>query len=541
MNKIQLDAMKKNRNQLKTKMPNYFPLLNGKITLKQGFLFHQYLTEESFSDNIAALHNYKTVFYLPWLKFLDGVEKNRVRSVIETVLERVELSADELFDLNFVLNDFENSEFDKFVDYYKFYESKELQHQLPTDKKTSASQVEYHFWLLLAKGYKSLKGATYISNINSKDGWSILLPSLYDKSKPPKMNFPMLYVILANLYCKIDDIFAKYSRRYRNAIDFNYENKASEHYYNPLYETMQEYFEKLWEELMVDFPVAWSDMQYIGSTRATAQRLYSFDNVELDLTRNIQIYIHLKNIFSEKFSLKSPNLTKYVSYFQKRFETGLDNNETGTDEMFDIIDSFMSRWLKKLDLCDSFSVDTVSANGVSVGYSISFTKNGKTRSIADEGYGCIQLFSVLLAVQNALYQSAIDVMNESKDMIEYLIAIEEPENHLHPKLQSLLADMFLEAYQMMDLHFIIETHSEYMIRKSQLIVAENYNTEESLRNNPFKVYYIPSDDKPYDLQYTPSGRFANKFGEGFFDEAAMLDMAIIQKEYELKKKQILNN
>ena len=71
-------------------------------------------------------------------------------------------------------------------------------------------------------------------------------------------------------------------------------------------------------------------------------------------------------------------------------------------------------------------------------------------------------------------------------------------------------------------NFIIETHSEYLIRKTQVIVSECFNDEEKLKNNPFKVYYFPSDNKPYEVKYRSNGRFENDFGKGFFDEAANL-------------------
>ncbi|MBD0258378.1 MAG: AAA family ATPase, partial [Cytophagales bacterium] len=46
-----------------------------------------------------------------------------------------------------------------------------------------------------------------------------------------------------------------------------------------------------------------------------------------------------------------------------------------------------------------------------------------------------------------------------------LLLIEEPESHLHPKLQADLADFFAAASSRYNLQFAIETHSEYFIHK----------------------------------------------------------------------------
>ena len=57
-----------------------------------------------------------------------------------------------------------------------------------------------------------------------------------------------------------------------------------------------------------------------------------------------------------------------------------------------------------------------------------------------------------------------------------------------------------------------------------------------MKECPYRVYYFPANDIPYQMNYRPDGKFSNKFGSGFFDEASKWDMTIIRKEFELKKK-----
>ena len=139
---------------------------------------------------------------------------------------------------------------------------------------------------------------------------------------------------------------------------------------------------------------------------------------------------------------------------------------------------------------DAYAVKIQMANGVWV-------------DLAEAGTGSIKLFELFLNILTAKRSS--------------ILYIEEPEQNLHPKLQSRLADLFNEF----DLQCIIETHSEYLIRRTQVLVAQSGFTEDDIESKcPFKVYYFPEDSVPYDMKYLPSGRFQNKFGRGFFDEAA---------------------
>lgn len=97
-----------------------------------------------------------------------------------------------------------------------------------------------------------------------------------------------------------------------------------------------------------------------------------------------------------------------------------------------------------------------------------------------------------------------------------IILIEEPETNLHPYLQSKLAELFYEANREFKIQFIIETHSEYLVRKTQAIVKETQNQE------AFKVYYFDKDKGIYPMRYREDGKFMEEFGEGFFDEASKL-------------------
>ena len=198
---------------------------------------------------------------------------------------------------------------------------------------------------------------------------------------------------------------------------------------------------------------------------------------------------------------------------------------------------FIIKWMKEFGIGQNFAIKSVGGEAHIVWI---VNNDGEKVNLADKGMGSIQLMVLLFRLAITLPQ------NRRERMIPYerlgkIIIIEEPEQNLHPRLQSKLADLLYELNKNFGYRFLIETHSEYIIRRSQVIVAnENYESEKELKEkNPFMVYYFDenNDREPYyPMEYEISGAFKNKFGEGFFDEASKWDMTIIRKEFEIKKK-----
>ena len=203
-------------------------------------------------------------------------------------------------------------------------------------------------------------------------------------------------------------------------------------------------------------------------------------------------------------------------------------------------------WMKTFEIGSSFDIMSIGGEA----YQVSITdSDGSSAPLADKGMGSIQMMILLLRLATIMRRNkkaneevgVVNLFDVQTPSLPTTVIIEEPEQNLHPRLQSWLADLFLYLKKEANMRFIIETHSEYLIRKTQVLVAqENYEDEDALKeNNPFMVYYFDGDNekKPYyQMEYELSGAFKDKFGEGFFDEASKLDMTIIRKEFELKKK-----
>ena len=199
---------------------------------------------------------------------------------------------------------------------------------------------------------------------------------------------------------------------------------------------------------------------------------------------------------------------------------------------------FVCKWLKEFCKVDDYRITNIQGEA----YQFELKTGGKWVNLADMGRGTIQVVTLLVRIASIIKKYERDssvnyLLSEPKVPI---VLVEEPEQNLHPALQSQLTELFYDVYKTYGIRFIIETHSEYLIRKTQVLVAnEDYEDEKALmENNPFKVYFFEPDStkKPRNMEYEISGAFKEKFGTGFFDEASKSDMTIIRKEYELKKK-----
>lgn len=151
-------------------------------------------------------------------------------------------------------------------------------------------------------------------------------------------------------------------------------------------------------------------------------------------------------------------------------------------------------------------------------------KKGEMVYLADLGMGTNQLIILIFRLAIIIHKQR---MQEATPYIPTII-IEEPEQNMHPAFQSKLATLFYEVNRDYGFSFIVETHSEYLVRKTQVIVAQQKYAEDELKKqNPFSVYYFPSEGLPYEMEYRTDGNFSNEFGTGFYDEANNLLFEII--------------
>ncbi|MCH8611894.1 DUF3696 domain-containing protein [Arsenicicoccus dermatophilus] len=112
----------------------------------------------------------------------------------------------------------------------------------------------------------------------------------------------------------------------------------------------------------------------------------------------------------------------------------------------------LAEWIRYLELGDEVRV----LDQGKLGKGFVLKVGDSERDLTTIGVGASQILPVLLLVIAAEPGS--------------LVLIEQPELHLHPAVQSRLADFLLVARP--DLRIVVETHSEYMVTRVRLRVAQ---------------------------------------------------------------------
>ncbi len=116
------------------------------------------------------------------------------------------------------------------------------------------------------------------------------------------------------------------------------------------------------------------------------------------------------------------------------------------------------------------------------------------------------------------------------------LIFEQPELHLHPRVQTLLADFFLSLTQL-GKQCVIETHSEYLINRLRLRVAASVDTDPWVKAT--KIYFVERDQEGSSFREVK----VNEYGaivdwpEGFFDQSQREAESILRAAAMKRKRQ----
>ena len=102
--------------------------------------------------------------------------------------------------------------------------------------------------------------------------------------------------------------------------------------------------------------------------------------------------------------------------------------------------------------------------------------------------------------------------------------MEQPEIHLHPSIQSGLADVMVEVAETRQVQIIVESHSEHLLRRFQRHVAD-----ETVKSSDVKLYFVTNHGEAElnDLRLNELGAIEN-WPDHFFGNE-MGEIAAISK------------
>lgn len=244
-------------------------------------------------------------------------------------------------------------------------------------------------------------------------------------------------------------------------------------------------------------------------------------------------YERKKHVLKGGLSLKSYSMIDYLPSVKGRSKRSYQGNDDH------ILNSLIKESLRKTILSSQNRMETPYSIFINK-WAIEFKMNQISvhrddlldigyitvdeRSLSDVGFGLSQITALLLK-----FSPWTQATNRHKGKSNIFL-IEEPESNLHPKFQSQLADLFLDAQKQFNHQFIIETHSEYMIRKFQYLVAKG-----EMKPEDIVIYYlhdpndIPKGEKQVKkIEILKNGDLSDEFGDGFFDEISRWQFELLK-------------
>ena len=165
------------------------------------------------------------------------------------------------------------------------------------------------------------------------------------------------------------------------------------------------------------------------------------------------------------------------------------------------IEERVSYWLREMELTHSFSLDWTNQGATEYEVRIQKSPTSAAVTLADMGYGLGQFLPVLVLCYYAPEGSTL--------------ILEQPGIHLHPKVQSQLADLLIEVVIERNLQILVESHSEHLLNRLQRRVAE-----EKIAADQTALYFCRNDEGVSNIDRLKMDEFGNitNWPENFFGD-----------------------
>ena len=171
------------------------------------------------------------------------------------------------------------------------------------------------------------------------------------------------------------------------------------------------------------------------------------------------------------------------------------------------IDEQIMKWLQELDLIYSYTLSPLSDTEQTYELLVKQYKDGPEVGLTDVGFGVSQILPVLT--------SCYDLPEGS------ILILEQPDAHLHPKVQSELADVLIDVVKNRKVQIILESHSEHLLLRLMRRIAEYEVCDEGISADQTAFYFCEINDgnsKAEQLKVDEYGNISNWPRDFFGDE-----------------------
>lgn len=446
----------------------------------------------------------------------DMSDPEDVRRYLKSLVKNNDLKEATLTAIDYICDDYRDRQMKDFLSYYRMWEDSELfSHRI----------VRSYAKVLCGRGWQTSLFSSLFSPFSANREDSVYC--IRNGYEMREIGYDLVHDTLAHL---------SDNDPYSVIMEDENDYEPLSHTVHPLhYEVFVEYMNYFLAE--VASRDITNGIDYISSSRIQVRRMYPMED-RTEFSNAVRKYFDTKT----KFMTLNPPIRVQVE--------NEDGHGVQIIEPYDFVPgSFMNKWLKVFKIGDHITLE-MDKNGLGLLLKVYQTATDKKGVLlADMGYGITQLFSILLQIEemimsglfnrfkgkvlttsDSLSGAASFVLGNYTDipLNPRTVAIEEPEIHLHPRFQSLLAEMFYEAYSKYSIHFIIETHSEYLLRKVQTLISAK-----ALVPDEVSMIYVEDDEevkkgspKVRRIPVKEDGRLAVPFSPGFYDEADNLSLEL---------------
>ena len=163
--------------------------------------------------------------------------------------------------------------------------------------------------------------------------------------------------------------------------------------------------------------------------------------------------------------------------------------------------------LQELQLIHSYDIRSTSEQGREYEILVTQHEGGTAVPLTDVGFGVSQILPVLVFCYSAPENS--------------ILILEQPEAHLHPKVQSELADVLIDVVKNRNIQIILESHSEHLLLRLMRRIAEYGVYDEGISADQTAFHFCEINDgnsKAEQLKVDEYGNISNWPKDFFGDE-----------------------